>query len=91
MTEAALQPSHASWRDFYELGKPRVVLLIVFTAVVGMLLATPQLPPLKALLFGTIGIGLAASSAAAINKWRARKGDRFRPDISRRVWRSPTH
>jgi protoheme IX farnesyltransferase len=56
-----------TWRDYFELGKPKVVALIVFTAVVGMFLAVPGLPPLPALLFGTLGIGLAASSAAAIN------------------------
>ncbi|HMB60332.1 MAG TPA: heme o synthase [Xanthomonadales bacterium] len=52
---------------YFELCKPRVVALIVFTAVVGMFLATPYLPPLNALIAGTVGIGLAASSAAAIN------------------------
>ncbi|MGE5624900.1 MAG: heme o synthase [Bacillota bacterium] len=57
----------ATWRDFYELGKPRVVALIVFTAVVGMFLAVPGMPPLSKLLFGTLGIGLAASGAAAVN------------------------
>jgi len=60
-------PGPASWRDYYQLGKPKVVALIVFTAIVGMFLAVPGLPPLDALLFGTVGIGLAASSAAAIN------------------------
>jgi len=55
------------WRDYYELTKPRVVMLIVFTAVVGMFLAVPTLPSLQALVFGTIGIGLAASSAAVYN------------------------
>ena len=55
------------WRDYYELTKPRVVLLIVFTAIVGMFLAVPGWPGLNALLFGTLGIGFAASSAAAIN------------------------
>lgn len=52
---------------YYELCKPRVVYLIVFTAVVGMILAVPGWPPLTEFIFGTIGIGLAASSAAAIN------------------------
>jgi len=65
----------ATWRDYYELGKPRVVFLIVFTAVVGMLLATPGLPPMNALIFGTLGIGLAASSAAAINHVLDRRFD----------------
>src|SRR5262245_46563155 len=55
------------WRQFLQLTKPRVVLLIVFTAVIGMFLATPQLPSLGALLFGTLGIALTAGAAAAIN------------------------
>jgi protoheme IX farnesyltransferase len=54
--------------DYYELCKPRVVALIVFTAVVGMFLASPGMVPWQALLFGTLGIGLAAASAAAINQ-----------------------
>jgi len=55
------------WRDYYELTKPRVVLLIVFTAIVGMFLAVPGMPPLAALVIGSLGIGLAASSAAVVN------------------------
>jgi protoheme IX farnesyltransferase len=55
------------WRDYYELTKPRVVMLIVFTAIVGMFLAVPGWPGSMALLFGTLGIGLAASSAAVFN------------------------
>ncbi|HUH92702.1 MAG TPA: heme o synthase [Casimicrobiaceae bacterium] len=54
-------------RQFLALTKPRVVTLIVFTAVIGMFLATPGWPPLDAVLFGTIGIALAAGAAAAIN------------------------
>ena len=56
-----------SWRAYFELTKPKVVLLIVFTAIVGTLLATPGLPPLGALVWGNLGIALAASCAAAIN------------------------
>jgi protoheme IX farnesyltransferase len=59
--------ARAGWRDYFELTKPKVVLLISFTAVVGMFLATPGLPPLRALICGTLGIWLAAASAAAIN------------------------
>jgi protoheme IX farnesyltransferase len=55
-------------RDYLALTKPRVVSLIVFTAVVGMFLAVPGLPPLSALVWGTLGIALAAASAAAINQ-----------------------
>ncbi|MEM7207606.1 MAG: heme o synthase [Pseudomonadota bacterium] len=55
------------WRDYLELCKPKVVLLLVFTAIVGMLLSTPGFVPLTNFVFGTIGIGLASASAAAIN------------------------
>jgi len=65
----------ATWRDYFELGKPKVVALIVFTAIVGMFLAVPGVPPPAALLFGTVGIGLAASSAAAINHVLDRRYD----------------
>ncbi len=54
-------------KSFFELTKPKVVALIVFTAVVGMFMATPGLPPLNALLAGTLGIALASGSAAAVN------------------------
>ena len=57
----------AGWRDYYELTKPKVVMLIVFTAVVGMLLAVPGWPGLTPLLIGTLGIGMAASSGAVVN------------------------
>lgn len=53
--------------QFYELTKPRVVMLIMFTAVVGMFLATSTMVPLDSLLLGTLGIGLAAAAGAAIN------------------------
>ncbi|SFF59440.1 protoheme IX farnesyltransferase [Fontimonas thermophila] len=55
-------------QEYYELCKPRVVMLIVFTAVVGMFLAVPGLPPLSALVWGTLGIALQAASAAAVNQ-----------------------
>jgi protoheme IX farnesyltransferase len=59
--------TRSDWRDYYELTKPRVVMLIVFTAVVGMFLSVPGWPNSAALLFGTLGIGLASSSAAVFN------------------------
>ncbi|HEY2416735.1 MAG TPA: heme o synthase [Steroidobacteraceae bacterium] len=58
---------HVTWRDYLELTKPRVVALIVLTAIVGTLLSTPALPPLDALVFGNLGIALAAAAAATIN------------------------
>jgi heme o synthase len=53
--------------DYFELTKPKVVALIVFTAIVGMLLAAPDVPPLPLAIYATLGIWLAAASAAAIN------------------------
>ena len=54
-------------RAYLDLCKPRVVALIVFTAMVGMALASPGLMPLQPFVFGTIGISLAAAGAAALN------------------------
>ncbi len=56
------------WCDYYTLCKPKVVALIVFTAIVGMFLSVPGMVPWQPLIFGTLGIGLAAASAAAINQ-----------------------
>src|SRR3974390_2774257 len=55
------------WRDYFELTKPKVSMLIVFTAIVGMVLASPRWIPWSALVFGSIGIALASGSAAAFN------------------------
>jgi len=56
-----------TWKLYLELTKPKVVALIVFTAIVGALLASPGMPPLDTLIWGNLGIALAAGSAAAIN------------------------
>ncbi|QCO66789.1 protoheme IX farnesyltransferase [Luteimonas yindakuii] len=63
--------------QYWELTKPRVVALLVFTALVGMFLAVPGLPPLRESLFGLLGIWLAASSAAAINHLIDQRIDRI--------------
>jgi heme o synthase len=62
-----IKPVIPVWRDYLALCKPKVVLLMLVTAVVGMALATPNLVPARVLLFGTVGIALAASAAATIN------------------------
>jgi len=62
-----VQHALSHWRDYLEITKPKVVLLLVFTALVGMALAVPGWLPLQETLFGLVGIGLASSSAAAIN------------------------
>ncbi len=65
--QATVTSSAPVWVQFWHLTKPRVVSLIVFTAVIGMLLATPTVPPLGLLAAATIGIALAAAAAAAFN------------------------
>lgn len=64
-----------AWRDFFDLCKPRVVAVMLLTAVVGMFLATSALPSWQVLICGTLGIGLAAASAAAVNHVMDRKID----------------
>ena len=71
-------------RAFYSLTKPRVVSLIVFTAVIGMFLATPGMVPLQVLLAGTVGIAFVAGAAAAINCLVEQKID---AKMSRTSWR----
>ena len=57
----------ANWSQYYKLTKPKVVYLIVFTAMVGMLLAADGMVSLDIFVFGLLGIGFAAASGAAIN------------------------
>ncbi len=63
----ATKPSATRWSQYLALTKPRVVQLIVFCAVIGMLLAVPGLPDLRVALAATVGIWLVASAAAAFN------------------------
>ncbi|AGA34655.1 Heme O synthase, protoheme IX farnesyltransferase COX10-CtaB [Thioalkalivibrio nitratireducens DSM 14787] len=63
------------WRDYLALCKPKVVAVMLFTAWVGMLLAAPGSVPWQALVFGTLGIGLMAGSAAALNHVLDRHAD----------------
>ena len=64
-SSAALGPT--SWRDYYELTKPKVVALLMLTAVVGMFLSTPGMVPWEPLVLGSIGMAFAMGAAAAIN------------------------
>ncbi len=64
-----------SWKNYLTLCKPNVVAEMLFTAVVGMLLAVPGMPEMQPFIYGLLGIGLAASSAAAINHFIDRKAD----------------
>ena len=65
--ESGLTRAPAHWRLYLQLTKPKVVALIVFTAIVGTLLASPGLPPFDALVFGNLGIAAASACAATIN------------------------
>ncbi|MEP7312642.1 MAG: heme o synthase [Pseudomonadota bacterium] len=67
-TNIARPVAASRWRLYLQLTKPKVVALIILTAVVGTLLATPGWPPLDALIFGNLGVGLAAASAATLNQ-----------------------
>src|SRR6202034_3150437 len=80
----ALAPDHSlitalsppAWREYLALTKPKVSLLIVFTAIVGMVLASPGMVPLPALVFGTLGIAMASGSAATLNHILDRRIDK---------------
>ena len=66
-TLLSTQQAHASWRDYLELTKPRVVVLMLITSLVGMFLATRAGVAWPVLVFGNLGIGLCAGAAAAVN------------------------
>ncbi|GAB3730567.1 heme o synthase [Luteimonas pelagia] len=74
----------AGLRQYWDLTKPRVVALIVFTAAIGMFLAVPGFPPLKESVIGFAGIWLAAASAAAINQILDARID---AQMARTAWR----
>jgi protoheme IX farnesyltransferase len=82
LTSVALPASRA--RQFFALTKPRVVSLIVFTAVIGMFLAVPGIPPAGPVVFGTLGIALVAGAAAAINCLVEQNIDKLMRRTSRR-------
>lgn len=65
MTTEQLAP--ATWRDYLELCKPNVVLVMIVTAVIGMFLAAPGMVSPRVLILGNLGIALCAAAAAAVN------------------------
>jgi heme o synthase len=80
----AAQSFSARAHQFYQLTKPRVISLIVFTAVIGMFLAVPGAVPLQPLIAATIGIALVAGAAAAMNCLVEQKLDAVMLRTSRR-------
>jgi len=74
MTETSIQS--ASWRDYFDLCKPKVVALLLLTAIVGVVLASPPYEiSLFVLIMSSLGIGLAAAAGAAINQIVEREND----------------
>ena len=73
-----------TWREYVALCKPKVVALIVFTAIVGMLLSSPAMVPFDVLVFGTLGIGSAAAAGAALNHLIDRRIDALMARTSER-------
>jgi protoheme IX farnesyltransferase len=84
VARAALRPVPSAVHEYVELTKPRVVALIVFTAIIGMFLAVPGWPPLQQSVAGFIGIWLAAASAAALNHLIDQRIDRVMARTSHR-------
>jgi protoheme IX farnesyltransferase len=74
MTDITSNPA-TTWRDYYEMCKPRVVMLMILTSVVGMMLAVPGMVPLDVLILGNLGIALVAASGAVVNHLIDRKID----------------
>ncbi len=68
-------PRPPAWKCYLDLCKPNVVAEMLFTAIVGMLLAVPGIPPIDKVIFGSMGIAFAAASAAAINHFIDRNID----------------
>ncbi|CAK0779372.1 Protoheme IX farnesyltransferase [Gammaproteobacteria bacterium] len=68
LTKTEQKTLFASWRRYYELTKPKVVMLILFTTLVGMLLATPGITPWQPLVLGLLGIGMSAAAGAVVNQ-----------------------
>ncbi len=82
-------------RQYWALTKPRVTMLAVFCAIIGMFLAVPTLPPMRTVLWASLGIWLFAGAAFAFNCLLERKVD---AKMKRTSWRasaagelSPTH
>ena len=78
------EPQTGNWRDYLELTKPRVVAVMVLTSIVGMLLASPQLPSLTLFIMANLGIALAAGAAATVNHVVDRRIDAFMNRTKRR-------
>ena len=73
-TMRATEPA-AQIREYWELTKPRVVMLLVFTALIGIFLASPGAVDVQVLLGASLGIWLCSAAAAVVNQWADREID----------------
>ncbi|MEZ8094785.1 heme o synthase [Photobacterium swingsii] len=74
-TSASSSVKPALWQDYLTMTKPKVVAMLLLTALVGMCLAVPGIPPMKAVVLGLLGIGLQSAAAAAFNHVLDRRFD----------------
>lgn len=81
-----LEARRAGWRDYLELTKPKVVVLMLITSLVGMLLATRAGVSWSVLLFGNLGIALCAGGAAVVNHVVDRRIDALMARTHKRPW-----
>lgn len=65
--EATAATARINWHDYYEMCKPNVVLLMLLTSLVGMFMAVPGMVPWPVLIWGNLGIAMAAGAAAVVN------------------------
>ena len=63
----AIMDNKIGWQDYYQLTKPKVVMLMILTSVIGMFMATTGMVDWQVLVMGNLGLALCAGSAAAIN------------------------
>ena len=76
MTTETEHTDKANWRDYFDLCKPKVIVLLVITAMVGVVLASPPGElSLFVLIVSSIGIGLGSAAGAAINQIVERESD----------------
>lgn len=67
MSDVLQAKAFSGWRDYYEMCKPRVVLLMLLCTLVGMFLATNESVPFDLIVYCLVGVALVAGSAAALN------------------------
>jgi heme o synthase len=84
MLATSVKKAQVSWRDYFELCKPKVVGLMLITVFVGMFLSTQKSLPLELIIITLVGVACCAGAAAAINHVVERHSDQFMSRTQRR-------